>query len=100
MLILYYWRGQTNSPALYDEKLLDENDEPTCKLKVIPPKCAPLCPPCDVYFYRQVKNYITKIQDCQLITADKREVSSREDCIKLHATQTITSTFLHKCGKV
>jgi hypothetical protein len=27
--------GQTNNPVLYYEKFLDENDEPTCSLKII-----------------------------------------------------------------
>jgi hypothetical protein len=36
--------GRTEiNPALYDEKFVDENDEPTCSLKIIPPKCTPLC---------------------------------------------------------
>jgi hypothetical protein len=34
MLILDSWGGQTN-PALYDKKFVDENDEPTCSLKII-----------------------------------------------------------------
>jgi hypothetical protein len=35
MLILEYWRRQTN-PALYDEKFLDENEESTRSLKGTP----------------------------------------------------------------
>lgn len=27
-----------------------------CTLKIIPPKCTPLCQPCDVYFYKRVRN--------------------------------------------
>jgi hypothetical protein len=84
LLILDSWGGQIN-PALYDEKFVDENDVPTCSLKIIPPKCTPLCQPCAVYFYRQVKNYIAKYQNCPVIIATNRELSSREDCIKIHA---------------
>jgi hypothetical protein len=84
LLILDSWGGQIN-PAIYDEKFVDENDEPTCSLKIIPPKCTPLCQPCDVYFYKQVKNYIAKFQNCPVIIAANRELSSREDCIDIHA---------------
>ncbi|GFG36753.1 hypothetical protein Cfor_09455 [Coptotermes formosanus] len=44
-----------------------------------------MCQPCDVCFYRQVKNYIGKFHNCQVLIAAKRELSSREDCIKMHA---------------
>jgi hypothetical protein len=36
MLIVGSWKGQTN-PALYGEKFLEENEEPTCSLKIVPP---------------------------------------------------------------
>nr|XP_034196479.1 uncharacterized protein LOC117612002 [Osmia lignaria] len=55
------WAGQTN-PALY-EQFKDENEQPTCTFKVIPPKCTSLCQPCDIYFYRQVKHLIRRIQN-------------------------------------
>jgi hypothetical protein len=73
LLILDSWGGQIN-PAIYDEKFVDENDEPTCSLKTIPPKCTPLCQPCYVYFYRQVTNYIAKFQNCSVIIAANREL--------------------------
>jgi hypothetical protein len=41
LLIIDSWGGQTN-PAIYNEEFLDENDEPTCTLKIIPPKCVSL----------------------------------------------------------
>jgi hypothetical protein len=55
MLIRDSWGGQTNL-ALYDKRFLDENDEPTCSMKMLP-KYAPLQQPSDVYIYRQVKKY-------------------------------------------
>jgi hypothetical protein len=38
-----------------------------------------------VYFYRQVKNYIAKFQNFPLLIAAKHELSSREDCMEMHA---------------
>jgi hypothetical protein len=93
LLIIDSWGGQTN-PAIYNEKCLDESDEPTCTLKIIPSKCKPLCQPCDTYFYRQVKNYIGKFQNCPVLTAAKRNLSGREDCIKYTHRQPIASTRL------
>jgi hypothetical protein len=83
MLILDSWRGQ-NNPAIYNKKFLDDSDKLTCTAKILPPKCITLHHPCGVYFYRQAKNYITKIQNCPDLIADYHEVSSRKDCIKLH----------------
>ncbi|GFW94816.1 HTH CENPB-type domain-containing protein [Trichonephila clavipes] len=54
-------------------------------MKVIPPKCTPLVQPCDVYFYRQVKNFIKRLQNCAYIIEQDREISSREDCIKIQS---------------
>lgn len=60
LLLIDSWDGQTN-PALYDEIFLDNDGIGTCTIKLIPLKCAPLCQPCDVYFYRQVKNFIKRL---------------------------------------
>ena len=57
LLILDSWGGHIN-PMLYDDRFYDDKHLPTCTLKVIPPKCTPLCQPCDVYFFRQVKSKI------------------------------------------
>jgi hypothetical protein len=59
-------------------------DESTCSLKIILPRCTPLCQPCDVYFYKQVKNYIAKAQNCLVLTAANREPSSWEDNKNAH----------------
>jgi hypothetical protein len=37
-------KGQIN-PALYNEMFHNENDEPISSLKIILPKCTPLCQP-------------------------------------------------------
>lgn len=84
LLILDSWGGQTNG-ALYDERFRDEDDEPTCTVKIIPPKCTPLCQPCDVYFYRQVKIFISQLQNATCLLEQNREISSREDEIKIHS---------------
>jgi hypothetical protein len=47
--IFFSWGGQTNNPALYDEKFLSENAGSTCSLKIIWLKSTPLCQCCNVY---------------------------------------------------
>jgi len=84
LLIIDSWSGQTN-PALYDEIFLDDDNVETCTIKVVLPKCTPLCQPCDVYFYRQVKNFIKRLQNCSTLIEQNREITSREDCIKIHS---------------
>lgn len=84
LLLIDSWDGQTN-PALYDEIFQDDEGIGTCTIKVIPPKCTPLCQPCDVYFYRQVKNFIKRLQNCSVLIEQQREISSRDDCIKIHS---------------
>lgn len=84
LLLIDPWGDQTN-PALYDEIFMDDDGVGTCTIKVIPPKCTPLCQPCDVYFYRQVKNLIKRLQNCSFLIEKKREIASREDCIKIHS---------------
>ncbi|GFT34770.1 hypothetical protein TNCV_618121 [Trichonephila clavipes] len=45
----------------------DDKGIPTCTMKVIPPKCTtPLVQPCDVYFYRQVKNFCQETTELRL----------------------------------
>jgi len=84
LLIIDSWGGQTN-PELYDDIFQDNEKSPTCTIKVIPPKCTPLVQPCDVYFYRQVKNLIKRIQNCAYLVENNREINSREDCIKIQS---------------
>lgn len=84
LLLIDSWGGQTN-PELYDEIFQDDKKLATCTIKVIPPKCTPLVQPCDVYFYRQVKNLIKRLQDCAFLIEREREINSREDCIKIQS---------------
>ena len=84
LLILNSWGGQADS-VMYDDIFTDESDKVTCTVKVIPPKCTPLCQPCDVYFYRQTKNIIKKLQNAAILIKEKGEMISREDALKLHS---------------
>ena len=83
LLIIDSWGGQTSS-EIYDDIFVNDDDFPTCQVKIIPPKCTPLCQPCDVYFYRQVKNFIKKLQNCTYLLKNNREIANREDAIKIH----------------
>jgi hypothetical protein len=60
------WGGQTNIPAIYDEKFLNENNKPTCSLKIIWPKCTALRQPCDVHFFRHVKITLQSFRIAQI----------------------------------
>jgi len=88
--LFYFWLihggggGQTDG-FLFDEIFQNAEGQPTCTLKIIPPKCTPLVQPCDVYFYRQVKNFIKKLQNCSHLIEQNREITSREDCLKIHS---------------
>lgn len=84
LLLVDSWGGQSK-PELYDEVFIDDKNLPTCTLKIIPPKCTPLVQPCDVYFYRQVKNLIKWIQNCSYLIENGREIHSRGDCIKIQS---------------
>ncbi|XP_024886634.1 uncharacterized protein LOC112464075 [Temnothorax curvispinosus] len=84
LLLVDSWGGQTK-PEMYDEIFLDDKRLPTCIVKFIPPKCTPLVQPCDVYFYRQVKNFIKRLQNCAYLIEQEREINSREDCIKIQS---------------
>lgn len=85
VLIIDSWGGQTDL-ALHDNIFEgEEKGTTTCTLKIIPPKCTPLCQPCDVYFYRQVKIFIKKIQNAPALLKNQREIASREDAIKIHS---------------
>jgi len=83
LLLVDSWSGQTN-PLSY-ERFEDENGAPTCTLKVIPPKSTSMAQPCDVYFYRQVKILLKRLQHASHLLLHQRELTSREDSIKLHA---------------
>lgn len=86
LFIVDSWGGQKNIQT-YNEIFLDENNKPTCNLQIIPPKCTPICQPCDVYFYRQVKIIIKKIQNCpDLLVGDKSiQLNTRSDAIRIQS---------------
>ena len=44
-----------------------------------------VCQTCDVYFYRQIKNFIKRLQNCSYLIEREREIASREDAIKIHS---------------
>ncbi|GBL79501.1 hypothetical protein AVEN_92654-1 [Araneus ventricosus] len=82
LLLLDSWGGHA-APEIHDEIFQDDQQLSTCTIKVIPPKCTPLLQPCDVYFYRQVKNLIKRLQNCAYLIENDQEINSREDCIKI-----------------
>lgn len=84
LFIIDSWGGQTDQ-LLYDHVFVDERKACTCTIKVIPPKCTPICQPCDVYFYRQVKIFTKKIQNAPDLLKNNREIASREDSIQIHS---------------
>ena len=100
LLLIDSWGGQTKL-EMYDEIFQDDDKMSTCTVKVIPTKCTPLIQPCDVYFYRQVKNLIKKIQNCLQLIEENREINSREDCIKIQSIvhHQLSSPFFSKMIK-
>ena len=70
---------------MFDDIFTNESDEVTCTVKVIPPKCSTLSEPCDVYFYKQMKNIIKKLQNASTLLKEKREINSRKDALKIHS---------------
>jgi hypothetical protein len=84
LLILDSWGGQTDI-AHFNSIFTDNDGNCSSTVEIIPPHCTPYCQPCDVYFFRQVKNFIKQIQDCTHILQQNRQLSSREDAIKIHS---------------
>jgi len=84
LLLIDSWGGQTDL-TLYDDIFEDEEGRASCFTKIIPPKCTPLCQPCDVYFYRQIKNFIKRLQNSPTLLQQEKEICTREDAIKIHS---------------
>lgn len=84
LFVIDSWNGQVN-PELYDEIFYNEENEATCELKVIPGKCTSMCQPLDVYFYRQVKILIKRMQENAALGLENREINKREDLVKIHS---------------
>jgi len=76
------WSGPTKL-EMYDSTFQGGDQMPTCTVKVVPPKCTPPVQPCDVYFYRQVKILIKRLQNSVDLKGHGREINCR-DCIKIH----------------
>jgi len=84
LLILDSWGGQTDS-AHFNNIFTDDDGNCNSTIEIIPPHCTPYCQPCDVNFLRQVKNFIKKLQTSVEVLQNKRQLSAREDAIKIHS---------------
>jgi len=84
LLLINSWGGQIDI-TLYDDIFEDEKGRASCFTKIIPPKCTPLCQPCDVYFYRQIKNFIKRLQNSPTLLQQEQEICTREDSIKIYS---------------
>lgn len=84
LLIIDSWGGQTNS-SIFDSTFINEDNDPICQLKIIPPGCTPYCQSSDVYFYRQVKNFIKRLQNSTHLLKEDRQINSRDDALKIHS---------------
>lgn len=84
LLIVDSWGGQTDT-AHFNSVFTDDDGNCSSTIEIIPPHCTPYCQPCDVYFFRQVKNFIKKLQNSVDVLQNKRQLSTREDAIKIHS---------------
>ena len=76
LLILDSWGGQTDI-SLFNSHFTDDDGNCTATVEVIPPHCTSFCQPCDVYFFRQVKNFIKNIQNSTEVLQRNKELSTR-----------------------
>ncbi|XP_071639392.1 uncharacterized protein [Temnothorax longispinosus] len=84
LLILDSWGGQTDSASL-NNIFTDDNKNCSSTIEIIPSHCTPYCQPCDVYFFRQVKDFIKKLQNSVEVLQNNRQLSTREYAIKIHS---------------
>ena len=77
VLILDSWGGQSDKTLSEQLNTFGYNYE----IRIIPPGCTPYAQPCDVYFFRQVKNFIKKLQNSTSVLADDRQLNTRSDAI-------------------
>jgi len=82
LLLIDSWQDQIDL-TLYDD-IFENETGGTSFIKVIPLKCTLICQPCDVYFYRQVNNFIKRLQNCSTLLQQQREIGTHEDAIKIH----------------
>lgn len=83
LFLLDTWSGQSNQNLLED--FVDEQGNPSCTAKWIPPSTTRFCQPLDVYFHRQLKIFIKLLQNSTYLLQNKREINTRVDCIKIQA---------------
>ena len=86
LLIVDSWGGQTGDvyDDIFPRDYVNSNNN-NWTLAIIPSKCTPLVQPCDVYFYRQIKISIKKLQHCTYVIENQRELTQREDALKIHS---------------
>lgn len=84
LLILDSWGGQTE-PALFHSLFTNDDGDRTSHIEVIPPHCTDTCQPLDVYFHRQLKAFIKKLQHDIYLLQNNRAITTREDAIKIHS---------------
>ena len=63
IIVLDSWDGQTNAAS---SKKFDEFGS-SCTLQVISKGCTPYAQPCDVYFFRQVKLLVKRLQNATVL---------------------------------
>jgi len=90
LLLIDLWR-QTNT-TIYNEIFQDEKRRASCNIKVIPLKYS-LCQPCDVYFYRQVKDFIKRLQNASIVKRTERNRYAK----RCHKNNTLANIIPIKC---
>jgi hypothetical protein len=70
---IYLGRGQTN-PGLYNKIFVNDNGKTTYNLKIIPPKCMPLCQPYNIYFYKQSQIFMKHLLKCVYFLCEGQEI--------------------------
>lgn len=81
VIILDSWGGQGERVLI--EKLSEFGYK--FEIKIIPAGCTPYAQPCDVYFFRQVKDFIKRIQNSTTVLTEDRQLNTRSDSIKIHS---------------
>lgn len=68
LFVIHSWSGQTNE-SMYKIIFKNSRNKSTCT----------------VYFYRQVKYFIKRVQNNVVLYYEKRDINSQDDCIKIHS---------------
>ena len=84
LLIVDSLGGQKNI-HIYNDIFINNDNKPTCNLQIISSKCTATCQPSDVYFYRQVKIIIKRIQNCSDNLINGKKLNSRYDAIRIQS---------------